>query len=265
MLRLLTAAIAIPVIYWFIWFAPELAFQCLIFSICVLSAIEFAAMMFKGAIFRSWTIITPVALFAAHAWLPKHVPALASEIESMLVIFGALLLGLARPSEVLESPKGYAWLGLGPLFIYLSCRAIIDMHQLPLGAGWVMLSLTLAWVADSAAYFAGKRLGKHPLAPQVSPSKTIEGSIAGLFGSLFAACVAKLWYLPALTWIEVAAIGIFVGMLGQLGDLSESLIKRVAGQKDSGAILPGHGGMFDRVDSFLFSSVALWLYAGHLR
>jgi phosphatidate cytidylyltransferase len=127
----------------------------------------------------------------------------------------------------------------------------------------LLIALLPLWVGDSLAYFVGKAIGKHKLAPSISPNKTWEGAIANLVGCLAAAYAIGSWLqLPVAASI---AVGLTTGMIGQVGDLLQSRIKRLANVKDSGSILPGHGGVLDRLDSFLFSAypslLALWLLA----
>jgi phosphatidate cytidylyltransferase len=127
------------------------------------------------------------------------------------------------------------------------------------GGHLVVLVLLIAWIADTGAYFAGRFLGKAKLYPAVSPKKTWAGAWGGLAGSVAGVVAMKLLFLDWLTWLDVALIAIPGGILGQLGDLAESLIKRSVGVKDSGALLPGHGGILDRIDAVLF--IAPYVYA----
>jgi phosphatidate cytidylyltransferase len=168
-----------------------------------------------------------------------------------LVELGELAAAAARAAHVLFGIT-YAVLPLGYL-------ALIRRHDH--GAAWVFVVLTVTWIGDSFAFAGGHLLGRHKLYPAVSPGKTIEGAVAGLAGSLAATAVAKLWYLPSLTWLDCVLIALPGNLLGQLGDLCESLIKRGAGVKDSGALLPGHGGVLDRIDALLFVSPYVYAYA----
>jgi phosphatidate cytidylyltransferase len=134
----------------------------------------------------------------------------------------------------------------------------------PLAAmSFVFLPLLTTWMGDTAAYFAGRAWGRAKLAPSVSPGKTVVGAVAGLIGSTLIAVALSLVVLDGLAVARVAPlsaawIGLLLGVAGQLGDLAESMLKRDAGVKDSGTLLPGHGGMLDRVDSLLFSVPAAW-------
>ena len=120
--------------------------------------------------------------------------------------------------------------------------------------------LASIWLGDSAAYYGGTAFGKHKLFPRVSPNKSWEGAVFGFLFSLGAMIFAKLVVLDFLAWNNVIVLGIIIGIVGQLGDLIESLLKRDAGVKDSSAIIPGHGGVFDRFDSLLFVAPAVWFY-----
>jgi phosphatidate cytidylyltransferase len=137
---------------------------------------------------------------------------------------------------------------------------LIDIRNLPDGIWWLALVLPAAWLADTAAYFVGKRFGKHQLTQRLSPKKTWEGFWGGvIFGTVGTAGLAVLWSNlggPAVTWWQGAALGAALSILSTLGDLGESMFKRQAGVKDSSQIIPGHGGVLDRMDS--------WLWAGAL-
>ncbi len=126
--------------------------------------------------------------------------------------------------------------------------------------GTTMMLLVLVWSADSAAYYVGKAVGKKPLAPTLSPNKTWEGSFASVPGAFLVAVIFKLSWLSFLSWTDVIALSLIAGAWGQVGDLAESALKRSAGVKDSGAILPGHGGMLDRIDSLIVVVPLYYLY-----
>jgi phosphatidate cytidylyltransferase len=130
------------------------------------------------------------------------------------------------------------------------------------GAGWQLGLLALVWGFDSGAYFIGRRFGRHRLAPVLSPGKTTEGVVGGVVVSAVGGLLA-CWLIGLEAW-HAPLLGLVVGLSGQVGDLAESLVKRAAGVKESGSLFPGHGGMLDRVDSFLFAAPALVAYAGLL-
>lgn len=127
--------------------------------------------------------------------------------------------------------------------------------------GFLIISLFASiWVCDSAAFFGGTALGKHKLFSRVSPNKSWEGTIFGLIFAVVTMVAAKLILLDFLSWVDIIMLGIIVGTIGQIGDLIESLIKRDAGVKDSSNLIPGHGGIFDRFDSLLYSAPVVLIY-----
>ena len=182
-----------------------------------------------------------------------------------VIHFGALLfeqdLGSALISQAITW-MGALYLGLG-LGFQLKLFLFTDT-TLPNTGGRLILALYLiVWLGDSAAYFVGSTLGRHKLAPKVSPKKTWEGAGGNLLGNVAAAFLIKATVCPQWTAVDAIAIGVLLGVVGQLGDLVESTWKRSAGVKDSnmgGMAIPGHGGMLDRIDSLVFAAPALYAY-----
>lgn len=146
----------------------------------------------------------------------------------------------------------------GILYISWFLSFLIKIRYLPAGAGLFSSVLLITKLGDIGAYFVGVNFGKTPLIPRISPKKSVEGAVGGLFFSVLGALVSK----PFLhfTYLHLVIFGIFLGILGQLGDLSESLIKRDCGVKDSGSILPGMGGILDELDSLLFTAPVFYFY-----
>lgn len=135
------------------------------------------------------------------------------------------------------------------------------LRLLPDGFAWLLMACWLAWGSDSCAYFLGKAIGRHKLYPKVSPSKTWEGAIGGVLGATLGAYGWWAWIGPDIDPIHLALLSVVASALGQCGDLAESLLKRSVGVKDSGFLLPGHGGLFDRVDALIFVGPTLLAYA----
>jgi phosphatidate cytidylyltransferase len=185
-------------------------------------------------------------------------------VGAMAIHFGALFFD-SKLEEALPS-QAITWLGALYLGLGLGLQLKIFMLQgtLPKTGSRLILSLfIITWFGDTAAYFVGSYLGKHKLAPRVSPKKSWEGAFGNLGGNLVGALLMQATVCPEWTLVDVAALALILGTVGQLGDLVESTWKRSAGVKDSnvgGVSIPGHGGMLDRVDSLVFAAPALYAY-----
>jgi phosphatidate cytidylyltransferase len=154
------------------------------------------------------------------------------------------------------------------LVIPLALGALLRLRMLPYGGGMVLIPLVAAFCSDSAALFAGMACGKHKLAPHVSPKKTVEGAIGGLVGGMAGMVIFRIIFTLCTTqqlhigWCVL--LGLVGAAMGQLGDLSFSLVKRQQGIKDYGRLLPGHGGVLDRFDSVIFAAPVVWLILSHV-
>jgi len=158
---------------------------------------------------------------------------------------------------------------LGVLYFGLFASALLsirEIYQVNYTQGGLLIISIFAsiWICDSAAFFGGTALGKHKLMPRVSPNKSWEGAVFGLSFAVLAMVISKIIILDFLSWLDGITIGLIVGIIGQIGDLIESLFKRDAGVKDSSTLIPGHGGIFDRFDSLLYSAPAVLLYIKYL-
>ena len=234
------------------------------------------------AIFGSltWLLPTIVALFAAicfyeYANIAKgfgmDVPAIGGIIaglpliiitrEHMIVLLAISLGALAwqmRVSALQQVLPRAAGLSFGLLYIFGSWKCGLMLSQV--NPWWLLFAVGINWVGDISAYYAGRNFGKRKLAPVISPGKTWEGAIASLVICVVCGVFYFQRFLPQVPLVEVLLVSAFVNIVGQLGDLAESALKRGAGVKDSGSILPGHGGFLDRIDSTLFTMPAVYLY-----
>jgi len=170
------------------------------------------------------------------------------------LIRGPLGTGTARVAELV----------FGLIYAGAGMTALSATRSLPHGFGWVFCALVVTWGNDTAAYFAGRFLGKHKLYPKVSPNKTWEGFAGGMVGSIGGMFFAMAFILPELRVLDCLIVGALGGALGPLGDLCESMLKRAYDVKDSGKMLPGHGGLLDRIDALLFNAPMVFLYASSL-
>jgi phosphatidate cytidylyltransferase len=149
---------------------------------------------------------------------------------------------------------------LGILYVSWLLSHLVLLRGLPYGKEFLFYLLLVVWSGDTGAYYVGSYFGTHRLAPVVSPKKTIEGAIGGLIVSLLASCIAKWTFLPLFNYRDCISLGILLAVISQLGDLCESLLKRAVNVKDSGTILPGHGGILDRLDGVMFAAPVLYYY-----
>jgi phosphatidate cytidylyltransferase len=137
---------------------------------------------------------------------------------------------------------------------------LVMLHRTTYGWQWLLVIMLIVMTNDSAAYYTGSAFGKHRLYPLVSPKKSVEGALGGLCGSICGTLLAKFTFFPQLPLADALITAVVIGILGQTGDLFESLLKRSFGVKDSGSVIPGHGGVLDRMDSIIFAAPAMYYY-----
>jgi phosphatidate cytidylyltransferase len=182
----------------------------------------------------------------------------------LLVIFCAELLrkegerGIEPMAVTLFGIAYVGWLSIHLVFLRELPRQLGQPYAQ--GATYVVLAFFLTWVCDTAAYGFGLWLGRRRLLPAVSPKKSVEGSIGGLVATVAAAHLARLWFAPYLDVVHATILGAGVGVFAQVGDLAESLLKRVSGTKDASGLIPGHGGVLDRFDSLYFTGPLVYYY-----
>jgi len=196
---------------------------------------------------------------------------LSTNLESMglillISVLAVLLRGLLSAQEPTKVFTRVAFSVFSVIFLpFLASFAIcLGSMQVPgrseeAGLTLVLIVIVTTWMCDTAAYFCGRQWGKHKALERISPSKTLEGFAAGLIASILT-CLIVGWLMGSLSAGQAALLGVLLGVFGQLGDLCVSLVKRAAGRKDAGALLPGHGGVLDRVDSFLFNAPVAFLF-----
>lgn len=259
LLRLGTAVIGIPILLWLMFWGPAWAFQVTVLGAIARAAHELMRMtMHEAPLLHVWGVLATVLVAAIAIFVPDGGATLALVVALPAV---GTLVALQRPEPNEAAALRLSWLIAGPVWIGGLLASVGHLHRLPHGGAWVLLSMWVAWASDTGAYFAGRYFGKHKLAPRVSPSKTIEGSLGGLGGALTGAFAAHFGFMPDLPLLDAIVLCLVAGVLGQAGDLVESLVKRGAKVKDSGAILPGHGGLLDRVDALMFTASACLVYA----
>lgn len=262
--RLLTAAIAAPLLMLLLFRGSPGAWYALVLAAAVLATLELCTMTHPGdRVAQAGCAL----LSMGTSWVVYHYTHDARALLSLIFIVpvAGLLLALWRLTDLgsagLRAMAGVA----APLYVggLLACLALLRRDMGPLGPFYVLLALKLSWLADTGGYFAGRYLGQNgkKLHPRVSPKKTWIGFWGSLGGAISGVVIAKLWYLKSIPLPELVVLAVVLGTLGQLGDLIESMIKRSMGIKDSGHLVPGHGGLLDRIDALLMVSPGLYLYA----
>ena len=259
-MRFITVAPLIPLIILAIeWRRPE-AVWAIVFAATVIALLEYFGMALPSEADRRDRGFG-VGLGVVVALLLYWGGALRVAILPAVVIVPALYyLFRFRDLATVMQRFGLTVLGLIYAAVLLTFLAL-QKSELPHGGDWVFITLMTAWFGDTGAYFAGRFLGKTKLYPAISPGKTRAGAVGGLAGSFGAAVLANLWFFPELGWVHGAIVTVCGSALGQCGDLVESMLKRAFGVKDSGKILPGHGGILDRVDAVLFIAPFVYAYA----
>jgi phosphatidate cytidylyltransferase len=259
--RIATALVGAPLIIALLYKGPPWGFYLLVLPAALVGAWELFNMTHPGdrlsqAIGVGMSAAASLALYVSDGD--------TRVLVTMIVVvpLAGPLLTLLRLGDMKTAALRACAMGFGPLYlgVPLTLLAIMRRDLGGDGPAYVVLTIMFAWFGDTGGYFAGRFLGKHKLYEAVSPKKTVEGSIGGLAGSVFGALLAHFWFLPSLSLVHGVLLALVAGALGQAGDLGESALKRSTGVKDSGAIVPGHGGILDRVDALLVTSAVTFLY-----
>jgi phosphatidate cytidylyltransferase len=227
-------------------------------------AYEYVTITLKGMSPIAWLT---VGLAAAMPLLPMAQPEHANALISGatgLVLFSAWSWHLLR-GPLPEAPQRTATLLTAFINGHGGLTALAALRLVPQGGMWVVAALVITWGNDTMAYFAGRLFGKHKLYPEVSPNKTWEGFFGGFVGAIGFLFIQRAFFFPTLTVIDCFVLGGLGSVLGPAGDLCESMLKRAYGVKDSGVIIPGHGGMLDRIDALIFNAPMVFLYVVFLR
>lgn len=276
--RLLSALVAIPLLLGLILWPSPWPMGVFVFAIGVVGLAEFADMVFRQQTGeRLLTILLGSLLLACGlvAVLPQAPPMLTTAGMSLAVAVGLAWVLFTRP----DFEAGLRDLGLvllGALYVGWLLPHFLHIQQHGIeGPWWVIFIVAIAMSGDAAGYFVGKSLGRHKLAPRVSPGKSVEGALGILLASVAMGALFRLVVFVGLapwlglgeapSWAMILGLATLLGVVGQVGDLSESVMKRAWGIKESGWIIPGHGGVLDRTDSLLFPAVLVYYFLLWLR
>lgn len=255
--RIYTVLVLAPLLYAVIRYLPPFAFSGVVVLAGALALFEFYRLCLSS---RShfWLMGIGLAGFSA-VILGAHRPEII--VPSLLVtLIGIISVPLFSRTPLEQSLRDGAMALFGVLYLGLTLGPLSMTRLLPQGEWLIFFLLLVTWASDTGAYYVGTLYGRHRLAPTISPKKTYEGLMGGLVGAIVAAYAIRWWFLPQLSSLDCLVLGTLLTLTGLWGDLTESAMKRSVGIKDSGGILPGHGGMLDRLDSLLFTAPAFYYY-----
>ncbi len=277
--RVLTAVVLAPAVAAAVWWAPLWVVAALVALVIALSLQEFFAIGEKAGLrgYLAGTAICALGLAMVQyeqagaqslslfgmTVLKSGAPSYVT-VENLLLgsVLGLAVLAAASRRPVSEALGGVSLSAAGLLVVALPLSYLIRVQGAENGRLWTLFTVCLIWAGDSLAYFVGRSFGRLKMAPQISPNKTWEGALGNVAGSLLVAGVFARWLdAPLGQLLGVAAVA---NLAGQAGDLLESAYKRSAGVKDSGAVLPGHGGMLDRIDALIFATPVVWVYVTYV-
>jgi len=258
--RLLTAAVGIPILYFSIKAGPVWLTFVLVGACAALASWEACGLLTTpqrrpmSAIAMAGSVLLPAPFL-----VPSIPLALPLVVVLALTLAGSAAFRRELPEQVEASlATVFVVIFVGfPLGFLTALRATPDEEM---GRDLLVLLLVIVWLGDTAAMYVGSMIGRHRLAPRISPGKSVEGAIAGIVAGSLAGLLAHFWWFHRLPIGHALAIGALVGCAGIAGDLAESVLKRAAGAKDSSHLLPGHGGFLDRIDSLLFAGPVLYYY-----
>lgn len=250
MRRILTALALIPIVVYVVLWANFWIFLGVLVAVACLC-------------YREYSDIAATYGFGAPGVLGygAGLVLMAFDGQGWLVIVMAALVVFTlamREEDLAKSLPRSALLITGIVYVFGCWKSALPLHEA--NPHWLMYALILNWVGDTGAYFIGRPFGKHKLAPRVSPQKSWEGSIASVVTSILVAGAYLMHFIPKVPVLQIVLLTAAANVAGQIGDLAESAMKRGAGVKDSGSILPGHGGFLDRVDSTLFAMPLIYVY-----
>lgn len=259
--RVATAVVGLPIIGAVLFWRDVRGFTSLCLLAALLALIEYTGLTMRG---RPWAERAGIVVLGCGLFLGLVLrPALGLSWLLAAVLATGLMI-LPRATDVSAASARLAFACFGVSYVG-GLLAALPVLRAQMGPAWVALAIAVTFGNDSGAYFAGRAFGRHKLAPAISPGKTVEGAVGGLVASLAVMLFARTLFMPDLTFRDCVMVGVPAAIVGPAGDLIESMLKRAAGAKDSGRLLPGHGGILDRIDALLFVGAYVCLYATQLR
>ena len=260
MTRVFSGAVLVVITIAVVWFAPDLLFFTVAEALLLLAFIEYSRLSsavgypLPAVASGTGTLLTSVGVTSTR-WIGDTVVGTAVALDAILMTAFVVLAAMALTTWRGEREGlGRAAAAVFPLlYLGLPIGALIAIRRMRGPEGLFLLMLTVM-VSDTAQYYSGRMFGRTPLAPAISPKKTVEGAIGGFVAGMLLMAVVGSWWLPNVSWLIRTILGAALVALGIAGDLFESMLKRSAGVKDSSTLIPGHGGVLDRIDALLFAA-----------
>jgi phosphatidate cytidylyltransferase len=274
--RVVTAVVLVPLVVGTLWWGPTGLVAAVVAGVTLLALWEFFALGEKAGlrgyprwtmacalwlVYEQWAAGTVTQWTLSNLSLTRASETLALPLDVVLLGFmlGAATLAVVGRRPLAELVGAVSVSAAALVFVALPLSYLVRIHGIDRrGRELLLFTLVLIWVGDSLAYFVGRAIGRLPMAPTISPKKTWEGAAGNVVGSL-AAAAAFAWWMK-IDAKQLLILAVLANGAGQMGDLVESAYKRGAGMKDSGTLLPGHGGVLDRIDSLIFAAPAVWCY-----
>ncbi len=254
--RILTALAGIPLFVFLIFLGSPYLFYLSVLIIALMGLNEFYCLLeSEDTRLQKFFGLLMGALLLRGFYYQDFTLILRSIVFSLLLL---LVLRTFPRRDVTHAVKEIAITFFGLFYVCFLLGYLLLIRGQEYGRAWIFFLFFAVWAGDTGAYYIGRHFGKHKLYPRISPKKTLEGSVGGLFCSLAVSVISRFLFFPEYNLLHMILLGGALGIAGQIGDLSESLLKRSAGSKDSGSIFPGHGGVLDRFDSILFASPVLY-------
>ena len=258
--RVASALVLLPVFLAIVVKAPAFMFNALVVIASAAALWELTRLLDQGGrpVYRSLALVVGTLVTASFAGAglvdPLFLPALTLTVAVGAVLSAPVCRGVTVTEPVANTLLAVLYVG------WLLGFGILLHHTSPLGDDLVLFLVGVTWIGETSAYLVGSAIGRHKLAPVISPKKTVEGAAAQVVASVISGAALGAWLLPQCGLGVVVTGGALLGIVGQIGDLAESVIKRSVGTKDTGALIPGHGGVLDRIDSLLFNLPAFYYF-----
>ena len=254
----MSALVLAPLAVWIVGWSHAYVFNAVIALIALLALYEFLILGRKKGYEIPIVLCILVALFIIAAFVLEEVSVEVGMFTTLLLIPASYVFSKVNLDEALPSS---AVAVMGTMYVGMLAGCLVRLrHDFPDGPNLVFFLLLVVWLGDAGAYYTGRKFGRTKLSPRISPKKTVEGLIGGVIVSIITAVVIHLTFFPEFPLLAAIIIGAILSVAGVVGDLAESMWKRSAAVKDSGTLIPGHGGLLDRFDSILFTAPILYVY-----